>query len=134
MHDINVPISEKQNQRPAWMRWLDVVLRAAHVLVISVLFGGTFFKIPVEALLRWRQLAIATGCALIVSEVFHSRHWPYQGRGVMVFIHVGLFSLACLQPRLAIACLVAALAVGMLGSHMPKKLRHWSFIHGRVKD
>jgi hypothetical protein len=134
MADDHAQISGKQKQRPAWMRWLDVVLRAAHVLVISVLFGGAFFNIPGYQLLRWRHLTIATGCVLILSEVFHSRLWPFQGRGMMVFIHVGLFSLACFQPRLAIPCLVATLIVGMLGSHMPKKLRHWSFIHGQVKD
>jgi hypothetical protein len=132
--DNYVPLSGKQNRRPTWMRLLDVVLRAAHVLVISILVGGAFFKVPYHALLHWCYLGIATGCALIVSEILHSRHWPYQGRGVMVFIHVALFSLACFQPRLAIPCLIAALIVGMLGSHMPKKFRHWSFIHRQVKD
>jgi hypothetical protein len=116
------------------MRLLDVILRAVHVLAISILVGGVFFKIPYHALLLWRYLTVATGCALIVSEIFHSHHWPYQGRGVMVFIHLALFSLACLKPRLAIPCLIAALIVGMLGSHMPKKFRHWSFIHRQVKD
>ena len=134
MTDHNWSISEGPNQRPAWTRFLDIVLRTAHVLVISVLFGGAVFKIPAAQLSPWKYLAIVTGGALIVSEILHSRHWPYQGRGVMVFIHVGLFSLAGFQPGLAIPCLLAALVVGMLGSHMPKKLRHWSFIHGRVQD
>jgi hypothetical protein len=125
---------EEPSRRPGWMRWLDVVLRAAHVLVISLLLGGVFFKIPGNHLYQWRYLAIGTGFTLIVSEVLHSLHWPYQGRGVMVFIHVVLFSLACLLPRQAVVCLLAALIIGMLGSHMPKKFRHWSFIHGRVKD
>jgi hypothetical protein len=124
----------RQNQRPAWTRILDIVLRTAHVLVISVLFGGAVFKIPAAWLLPWQYLTVASGCALIVSEVLHSLHWPYQGRGAMVYIHVGLFILVCFQPGLAIPCLVAALVIGMLGSHMPKRFRHWSFIHGRVED
>jgi hypothetical protein len=132
--DDNGTISGKQNKRPAWTRLLDIVLRTVHVLVISVLFGGAVFKIPVTRLLPWQTLAIASGSALIASEVLHGRHWPYQGRGVMVFIHVGLFSLVCFRPDLAIPCLFAALVFGMLGSHMPKKLRHWSFIHWRVKE
>ena len=134
MRDEDVTMRGEHNQRPTWKRILDVVLRTVHVLVISVLFGGAVFKIPAAQLSPWKYLAIVTGGALIVSEILHSRHWPYQGRGVMVFIHVGLFSLAGFQPGLAIPCLLAALVVGMLGSHMPKKLRHWSFIHGRVQD
>jgi hypothetical protein len=132
--DNDLQVSGKQNPRPTWMRLLDVVLRAAHVTVISVLFGGAFFQVPSHLLLHWRYLSIFTGCVLIVSEVFHGHHWPYEGRGLMVYIHVGLFSLACLQPRLTIACFFAALFIGMLGSHMPKKFRHWSFIHRRVNE
>jgi len=134
MIDNNGTIPEKQSKPPTWTRWLDVVLRTAHVLVISVVLGGAVFKIPVYQLLPWQYLAIATGSALIASEVSHRRHWPYQGRGVMVFIHAGLFSLVCFRPDLAIPYLLAALVFGMVGSHMPKKYRYWSFIHWRGKD
>jgi hypothetical protein len=134
MIDNNDTVLKKQNKRPAWTRILDVVLRTAHVLVISLLFGGVFFKIPAAQVLLWRYFAIASGCALIASEVLHGRHWPVQGRGVMVFIHIGLFGLVYLRPDLAVACIIAALVIGMLGSHMPKRLRHWSFIHRRVID
>ena len=134
MIDNNGTIPEKQSKPPTWTRWLDVVLRTAHVLVISVLLGGAVFKIPASRLLHWQYFSLATGCALIVSEVLHSRHWPYQGRGLMVFLHVGLFTLAGFRPGLALPLLLAALILGMLGSHMPKKLRHWSFLHGRVED
>ena len=126
--------SERRNQRPTWTRVLDIVLRAAHVLVISALFGGVVFRVPAAQLLPWRILAAASGIALIASEVLHSIHWPYQGRGVMVYVHAGLFILASLRPGLAPACLAAAIIVGMLGSHMPKRLRHWSLLHRRVTD
>ncbi len=132
MIDDNDTFSGKQNQRSAWTRILDIALRAAHVLVISVLFGGAVFKIPFYQLLPWRILAVASGIALIASEVFHNLHWPYQGRGVMVYLHVGLFILFCFRPDLAIPCLAAALVIGLSGSHMPKRLRYWSFIHGKV--
>jgi hypothetical protein len=124
----------RQNQRPAWLRFLDIILRTAHVLVISVLFGGAVLKIPVAGLFHWQYLAAGTGIALIASEVLHSRHWPYQGRGVLVFIHIGLFSLVGFRPDLALPCLLAAIVVGMFGSHMPKRLRYWSFVHRQVKE
>lgn len=126
--------SKEKNQHPAWTRVLDILLRAAHVLVISALFGGVVFKIPAAQLQAWRILAAASGGLLILSELLHSLHWPYQGRGVMVYIHAGLFILASLRPTLAPACLAAALVLGILGSHMPKRLRHWSLLHRRVMD
>jgi len=131
MTDHKGSISERSNQRPAWTRFLDIVLRTAHVLGISVLFGGAFFKIPAHQLLPYQTLSMVTGGALIASEISHRRHWPSQGRGLMVYIHVGLFGLACLRPNLAIPCLLVALIIGMAGSHMPKKYRYWEFIHRR---
>jgi len=130
--DISIP--EKQAKRPSWTRVLDIVLRTAHVAVIGVLFGGAVFNAPLYLLLQWQYLAIGTGCALIASEVYHRRHWPYQGRGLMVFIHALLFGLIRLQPGLTVPLLLAAIVFGMVGSHMPKRLRYWSFMHRRVED
>ena len=128
------PASEKQNQRSAWTRILDILLRSAHVLVISGLFGGAVFKVWPDQLVEWRYGAILSGLGLIVSEVAHQRHWPAQARGLMVYLHAGLLGLAVAVPSLAVPCLGAAIVTGMIGSHMPKKLRYWSFIYGRVVD
>jgi hypothetical protein len=130
----NAARSVEQDQRPTWTRFLDVILRTAHVLVISVLFGGAVFKIPMAEIMLWRVLALASGAALIASEVAHDLHWPSQGRAIMVFIHVGLFGLVYLQPDLAVPCLCAALIIGMAGSHMPKRFRYWSIIHQKEID
>ena len=131
MADQNGSISEKLTQRPTWTRYLDIVLRIMHVLVISILFGGAVFKVPAARLLPAQILSIVTGGALIASEISHHRHWPIQGRGLMVYIHAGLAGLAGISPNLAMPCVLAALVIGMAGSHMPKKLRYWEFIHRR---
>jgi hypothetical protein len=39
-----------------------------------------------------------------------------------------------LLPDLRIPLLSVIIIFGMVGSHMPKKFRYWSFIHGRVMD
>jgi hypothetical protein len=134
MNESIVPLSEKQNKRPSWTRVVDITLRTAHVLVISLLFGGAVFRIPFEQLLPLQRFAIVTGGALIVSEIFHRPHWPTQIRGVMVFIHAGLLGLAIIRPDLAILCLLSALVIGMVGSHLPKRIRHWSYTLRRAEE
>ena len=129
-----ITVPEKRNKRPAWTRSIDVVLRTVHVAVTSVLFGGAVCDVPFYQLFTWHHLAIGTGCALIASEIYHCRHWPYQGRGVMAIIHVGLLGLIHIRPDLLVPILTVVLVFGMVGSHMPKKLRYWSFVHGRVMD
>jgi hypothetical protein len=125
---------EKKNRRPLWTRWLDVVLRTAHVGVMSVLFGAAVCDAGLSGLFLWHHLTIATGCALVVSEIYHSRHWLYQGRGIMALTHIGLLGLIHLRPDLMTPILTAVLAFGMVGSHMPKSFRYWSFIHGKVLE
>jgi hypothetical protein len=134
MMDQNGSIAEAPNKGRSWTRALDIVLRSMHVLVISALFGGAVFRVPAEQLLLYRALAAVSGVALIASEAFHRRGWPRQGRGLLVYIHIGLFSLACAWPKLAPACLASALVIGLTGSHMPRNLRYWDFIHRGGKD
>jgi hypothetical protein len=128
MIENNSSTSVTQTKRPAWTRFLDIALRTAHVLVISALFGGAVFRIPLDQLVPFQRLAVITGLALIVSEIFHRPHWPTQVRGVMVFVHAGLLGLVILRPDLAVAWLLTALVFGMVGSHLPKRIRHWSYV------
>src|SRR5512137_164088 len=102
MSERNSPTAGTQNKRPGWIRFLDIALRTAHVLVISVLFGGSVFRIPADRLVPWQRLAMTTGVLLIVSEIIHHTHWPTQIRGLMVFIHAGLLGLAIFRPDLAV--------------------------------
>jgi hypothetical protein len=120
-------VTEKQKKRPLWTRFVDIALRTAHVLVISILLGGEVFNVPASQLFPLQRLAVVTGGALIISEIFHRPHWVTQIRGVMVFVHAGLLGLAIARPDLAVPCLLSALVVGMAGSHLPKKIRHWSY-------
>jgi TctA family transporter len=134
MYENNASISGKQNRRPGWTRFLDIALRTAHVLVISILFGGAVFRIPTDQLVPWQHLAMATGLMLIVSEIIHHTHWLTQIRGLMVFIHAGLLGLAILRPDLAVIVLLSSLVFGLVGSHLPKKIRYWSYVLKRVEE
>ena len=134
MTENNGSISGNRPRRPAWTRFLDIALRTAHVLVISVLFGGAVFRIPADQLVSFQRLAVVTGAALTASEIIHHLHWFTQVRGVMVLVHAGLLGLVIHRPDLAVFGLLTALILGMAGSHMPKKIRYWSFILRRAEE
>lgn len=121
-------------RRSGWSKALDLILRACHIGTSSVLFGGFVCAVPFTRLSTWHHLSIATGSALIIFNICKCRHWPYQGRGLMAALHVGLVGLVHVRPELTAPVLAAALAVGVVGSHMPGYLRHWSLIHGRRID
>ncbi len=112
-------------------RAIGLVLRTLHLGAMAVLVGGAWAGAPpVE--LRGALLATgATGLALTVAEARHTRHWVYQLRGLFVLAHLGLAGLAGAGGT---AALLGALAVGAVGTHLPKGLRHWSLRHRAIVD
>ena len=123
-----------EKRRSTWPKVVDLLLRSSHIGTSSVLFGGIVWAVPYARFSTWHHLAIATGIFLIILNVWRSRHWPYQGRGVMAWLHIGLVGLVHVLPTEALPMLVTALAVGVVGSHMPGSLRHWSLVHRRRID
>lgn len=123
-----------KKRRSGSSKALDLVLRCAHVGTASILFGGLVLSVPFTRLSLWHTLAIATGAALIVAGICQSRHWPYQGRGLMALVHVGLLGLVHQRPDLAVPVLIAVLAFGVFGSNMPGHIRHWSVVHRQRID
>lgn len=125
---------DDNKRRRSWPKVLDLLLRSSHIGVSSVLFGGIVLAVPFARLVTWHHLAIATGIFLIILNIWRSRHWPYQGRGVMAWLHIGLVGLVHVWPVQALTMLATALAIGVVGSHMPGAVRHWSFVHRRRID
>ena len=108
--------------------------RTCHVGITGVLFGGAVLGIPFSHLSGWHDLAIASGIVLIIIGVRQSRHWPYQGRGIMATLHVAVLGTIHIWPDLMVPLLTTALALGGIGSNMPGSVRHWSLLHGRRID
>ncbi|HSD22100.1 MAG TPA: hypothetical protein VLC54_18765 [Anaeromyxobacter sp.] len=120
--------------RSARARAIGIALRTAHLGAMAVLVGGVYFAAADPALHVWRALTAATGLALLVTEVSHSRHWVYQGRGAVTILHVASLALVVVPPASGRVAMMAALALGAVGSHLPRSLRKWSFRHRRVVD
>jgi hypothetical protein len=115
-------------------RSLEIAVRTAHIAAMAFLVGGHHFAAASGALRPWHLLTAVTGAALLVSEASHSRHWLYQGRGVITLVHVGVVALIAVAPGLASVAIAAALIIGSVGSHLPRSVRKWSFRHSRIVD
>ena len=112
-------------------RAVGIALRTAHLGAMALLAGGAWYGVPAGEL-RGAMLATAlSGLALLVSEASHSRHWVYQGRGLLTLAHLGAFALVSLWGPAVLLC---ALVIGAVGSHLPKGLRAWSLRHRAVVD
>lgn len=127
--------SKRDNKlRSEMVKMFDLMLRVWHVATASVLFGGLFWGVQFTRLTNWHRLTIWSGVAIIVASICRSRHWPYQGRGVTAALHVGLLWLLHGNPEARGPLLMAVLISGVIGSHLPGNIRHWSLLHGRRID
>lgn len=113
-------------------RAIALALRTTHLGAMAIVVGGIHFAVPAPSLRIWLALTAASGAGLLASEMSHSRHWLYQGRGLAAIAHVVALGLLLLgEGRLATAL---ALVVGAVGSHLPKKIRKWSLRHRAVVE
>jgi hypothetical protein len=127
-------VGELRQGRGRWERGAGIVVRTAHLAAMAVLVGGVHFAAPAPALVAWRVLTAATGVALLVLEASHSRHWAYQGRGVVTILHLSAPALLLVPAVSGRAATLATLAVGAVGSHLPRTIRKWSFRHRSVVE
>jgi hypothetical protein len=106
-------------------RVANIALRTAHLGAMAVVCGGLAYGVPADALRGPAILTAVTGAALLLSEMTHARGWLLEGRGIAAVAHVvAIGALAAGgMPRAGAAL---ALAVGAVGSHLPKSLRRWS--------
>lgn len=133
-HDspINPPqAAGRESTRPsATMRWISIAIRTGHIAVTAVLFGGCLLLVPFARLTLWHHLTIATGCLLLLLEYLHDFRWLHRGKGLLGLLHLGLCLLIHLAPPLTMPLLWLILISGCIGSHMPRRYRHWSCIEG----
>jgi hypothetical protein len=99
--------------------------------VTGVLFGGHIFGIDAERLIPWLGLSILTGAILAVLEAYPSWRWCYEVRAVMVVTKVLLMCIVLWLWNYRIPVLVVIIVIGSVGSHMPKRFRHYSLMDRR---
>jgi len=120
---------KEKKRRPGWLQALDLLIRTWHIGVTGVLFGGSVCYVPFERLLAWHHMAIASGGALAFSRVVQSRHWPYQVRGLMALVHVGLLAILPFHKELMVPVLSTVLVLGVFAANMPGYIKQYSVIH-----
>ena len=115
-------------------RAVGVTARTAHICAMGILVGGLYFAVPEHPLRLWQTLTALTGVVLMVSEASHSRHWIYQGRGLITLAHVAAPALLLSAGGVGRTAALAALVIGSVGSHLPRSLRKWSLRHRSAVD
>lgn len=108
----------------------SILFRTLHLLAISILLGGHAFNAPAGQLRPMLYLAIASGVGMAWIEAYPFWQALFQGWGILLMIKLALLCAVPFAWSHRLAILVAVLVIGSVGSHLPKRLRHYSPLFG----
>jgi len=114
-------------------RGWSIAFRTLHLAAFGVLLGGHAFSVDAEKLLAYLWLTILSGLGLIALELYaEGLYWLFLGKGIMVLVKLGLLLVVPIFWEQRLALLLLVVGIASVGSHMPARFRHYSFLHLRV--
>jgi hypothetical protein len=123
---------EQMRFLPGARAW-SITFRTLHLAAFGVLLGGHAFAVDAEKLLPSLWLTILSGIGLIALEVYtQGLYWLFLGKGIMVLVKLGLLLAVPFFWESRVLLLLLVVGIASVGSHMPARFRHYSFLHGRV--
>ena len=117
---------------PGARAW-SIAFRTLHLAAFGILLGGHTFAVDAEKLLPSLWLTILSGIGLIALEVYAvGLYWVFLGKGITVLVKLGILLAVPFFWEARILLLLLVVGIASVGSHMPARFRHYSFLHGRV--
>jgi hypothetical protein len=111
-------------------RALKIAFRTLHIVAISILVGGHAFGAPADQLQPLLYGAIATGVGMATLEAYPSYQFIHQGWGLLLILKLAMLCIVPFAWSRRLPILIAVIIIGSVGSHMPRKLRHYSLLYG----
>ena len=113
-------------------RWWNIGARTVHLAATGTLLGGHVFGADAAALMPLLWVAIVSGAVMVAIELYPTAHWAHQVCALFVYAKLGVL---CLVPFLwerRVALLLVVLVLASVGSHAPRRVRHYSLRYRRV--
>src|SRR5271166_6198716 len=109
-------------------RACNIALRTAHIGATGVLLGGHFFGVAAGRLLPLLYVAILTGAALGIAEVYPNWRSVFEVRSLVIAAKLVLLCLIPLLWDYRVGILLIVLVVASASSHLPRRFRHYSVL------
>ncbi len=103
---------------------MRIALRSVHIFTTGTLVGGYIFDQSAAVLLPWLWGSVISGILLLATDLHASFAVLCELRGIAVIVKVLLMLLIPLFWEARVPLLLAALVVGAVSSHMPRRYRH----------
>jgi hypothetical protein len=128
------PAEAPERRAPAipYVRAWKIALRTLHLVATYLLFAEHAMGAANTQLVPALWIAGLSGVAMAFLEAYPSLEAMVQGWGALLLLKLVLLGLVPFYWERRVPLLLAAIVVGGVGSHLPARYRHYSFLHGRV--
>lgn len=106
-------------------------LRSAHLVGVGGCGGAFLYDGPREIWLPFLMLTVVSGFAMVLLEIWSSRYWIIELRGIAIIAKLLLLSLAGMFDGISAAVFIAAIVISGVFSHAPAAVRYFSIYHRR---
>jgi hypothetical protein len=113
-------------------RWLNIGARTVHLAATGILLGGHVFGAASPVLMPLLWVAIVTGGVMIAIELYPTAHWAHQVCALVVFLKLAVLCLIPFMWDHRVPLLLVVVALAGVGSHAPRRVRHYSLWYRRV--
>lgn len=123
-------LSPRTGHAIPYARYWNILFRTLHLIAISLLVGGHAFGATTGQLRLLLYGAIVTGVGMAVVDAYPSFQFLHQGWGLFLLLKLALLCVIPFAWSYRLPILIAVIVIGSVGSHMPRKFRHYSLIYG----
>lgn len=114
-----------------YKRWFKICLRTIHLIGISGMGSGYYFRTPEKLLLPFIYLTIFSGILLVFLEIWSNGIWLIQLRGIAIYVKLILLATLPLISGHPVTVLIIVIVISGLISHAPGDVRYYSLLHGK---
>lgn len=112
-------------------RWLDIILRAIHLMGLLGISGGLIFNAEKSLWYPYFLATILSGFAMVLLSLWSHGRWILQNRGLAIIIKLFIFALLPAFPGYEQYILLTIVLISAVSSHAPAKFRYYSPILGK---
>ncbi len=110
-------------------RWLMTGLRSAHLVGVGGIGGAYLYEGPREIWLPFLVLTLVSGILMMALELWSSRYWLVEVRGVAITVKVLLLGLVGLLDQFEAAAFIIVIVLSGVTAHAPAAVRYYSVWH-----
>lgn len=106
-------------------------LRSAHLVGVGGIGGAYLYEGPREVWLPFLVLTLVSGILMTALELWSSRYWLVEVRGLAIVIKVLLLGLAGVLDQFEAAAFIVVIVLSGITAHAPAAVRYYSVWHGQ---